>query len=75
MNQAIIIYRQYGEETRGIARSEYKLSLVLRDLGRIAEADEVKQRAARLRKKVLGVEPEEQDDETGYDPLIMFVDH
>lgn len=48
---------------------------MLRDLGRIAEADEVKQRAARLRKKIMGVEREEQDDEAGYDPLIMFVDH
>jgi hypothetical protein len=70
-----MIYKKYGENTGGIARSGYKLSLVLHDQGKITEAEEYKERAGQLRKKLLNIEPHDRDDEAGYDDLIMFVDH
>ncbi|KAJ3579856.1 hypothetical protein NPX13_g713 [Xylaria arbuscula] len=75
LEHAIKIYRTYGEEEGGIARSQYLLSMVLRAQGRGPEADLVKEQAGRLREKILYLEPEENDDLASYDELIMFVDH
>jgi hypothetical protein len=69
------MYKKYEEDEGGLARSGYKLSIVLRDMGFIAEADACRDRAAALRKKILGLESWQRGDESGYDDLIMLVDH
>ena len=69
------IYTNYADAVGGVSRSKYKLALVRHDQGHLDEAIGLKREAAALRKQILGIEPDDNDNEAGYDDLIMLVDH
>ncbi len=70
--KALSIFEKCFDPVPRLARSTYLLSEVLRDSGRIHEADEVRQEAERLRRGITTLSYEEDSTSEAFERLVPY---
>jgi tetratricopeptide (TPR) repeat protein len=71
LHRALDIYKSVAK-TGEFGRTSYLLATVLAALNREDDAKRMKAVAAQIRKDILGLEPEVEDNQASYDLLIFF---
>ncbi|KAK4182102.1 hypothetical protein QBC35DRAFT_550097 [Podospora australis] len=70
--KALSIFEKCFDPVPRLARSTYLLSEVLRDNGRICEADEVREEAERLRRGITTLQYEEESSPEAFERLVPY---
>ena len=72
--KALAIYTNAYEGRGGLGRSSYLMAQVLSSLGRDEDAQNTKTLAGAIRKEILGIDPDDDDNLDSYDNLVGFLD-
>jgi hypothetical protein len=69
------VYKKVASEVdvnAAVSRTNYRLFMVLSDLGQLDEATKCKEEAANLRKKLTGIDPQESDNLEAFEKLVPY---